>query len=246
MRKQKEWFESWFDSPFHEKLYQHRDEHEAHHFIDNLFAYLKPSPDSKALDIACGDGRHAAYMSKSLGEVIGIDLSENRLERALQHAHEHLEFYLQDMRNVFRSNYFDFSFNFFTSFGYFEQFADTRLAADAFAKGLKSGGKLVLDYMNVNFVVENLVKEETVKIDNTVFEISRELIGSKIVKTIDIETSPGIFSSFKESVSAFYLSDFEKIFEGTGLHIVKTFGNYDLNHFDLETSPRLIMVFEKD
>ncbi len=240
-----EWFESWFDSPYHSMLYKHRDEHEAKVFIDNLFDYLKPEKTARILDIACGDGRHAAYMKDYAAEVIGIDLSEQRIKRAQVFADDNLSFYRQDMRNVFRLNYFDFAFNFFTSFGYFKHYRDNVLAAEAFAKGLKPGAKLVLDYMNVDLVKEHLVAAEQIKVDNITFDIKRQSIEGKIVKTIDFTDENGKALSYHEKVSEFGLADFETIFKDTGLALIQTFGDYDLNAFDKQSSPRLIMVFQK-
>lgn len=245
MTVKKEWFESWFDSPYHALLYQHRDEHEAKMFIDNLFKFLKPEPTAAILDIACGDGRHAAFMKSYVDEVIGIDLSEKRIARAHLLETEKLTFYRQDMRNVFRSNYFDFAVNLFTSFGYFQHNRDNKIAAHSFAQSLKKGGKLVLDYMNVDFVKQNLVAVDHIIIDGIAFDITRQSIDGKIVKTIDFKDKEGSAKTYNEVVSEFRLTDFEKIFADTGLNIVQTFGDYDLSAFEEKSSPRLIIVFEK-
>lgn len=240
-----EWFESWFDSPYHGLLYQKRDELEARQFIDNLFAYLRPEPTAKILDIACGDGRHAAYMKNFAQEVIGIDLSEQRIKRAQTLAKDDLSFYKQDMRNVFRLNYFDYAFNFFTSFGYFQHHRDNVTAAEAFAKGLRPGGKLMIDYMNVDHVLQHLVATDSIVAGGIRFEIDRHLSNEKIVKSIRFVDETGRAHRYEEVVSAFRISDFETIFAGSGLRLIQTFGTYDLAPFDPERSPRLIMIFEK-
>lgn len=245
MSDTKEWFESWFDSPYHSLLYKHRDECEAKAFIDNLFQYLKPQPEAKVLDIACGDGRHAAYMKDYVAAVVGIDLSEQRINRAQTFANDKLSFYRQDMRNIFRLNYFDYAFNFFTSFGYFKHYRDNILAADAFAKSLKPGGTLVLDYMNVDLVKERLVAVEQVAVDGILFDIKRSSVEGKIVKTIDFTNEMEKSYSYQEVVSEFRQKDFEAMFANTGLQMKATFGDYDLSPFDDTSSSRLIMVFEK-
>lgn len=240
-----EWFESWFDSPYHGLLYRNRDEHEARQFIDNLFNYLQPEPSAKILDIACGDGRHAAYMKHFAQEVIGIDLSEQRIKRAQELAKDDLAFYKHDMRNVFRLNYFDYAFNFFTSFGYFQHHRDNVIAAEAFAKGLKPGGKLMIDYMNVDHVMQHLVAAESIVAGGIRFEIERSLSDGKIVKSIRFIDETGREHRYEEVVSAFTIADFESIFAGSGLRLTQTFGNYELAPFDPGRSPRLIMIFEK-
>ncbi|OJV55261.1 MAG: hypothetical protein BGO31_20195 [Bacteroidetes bacterium 43-16] len=245
MTETKEWFESWFDSPYHGMLYQRRDEHEASAFIDKLFAWLQPAAASSVLDIACGDGRHAAYMKNYVHEVIGIDLSEQRIQKAQKLAKENLAFYKQDMRNVFRLNYFDYAFNFFTSFGYFQHYRDNVIAADSFAKSLKPGGRLMIDYMNVDRVKDQLVAEEVVEVEGICFNIHRKSENGKIIKTIQFKDASGKPYSFEEVVSEFRLPDFKELFERCGLQLITTFGDYELNPFNVEVSPRLIMIFEK-
>ncbi len=54
----------------------------------------------------------------SLGyDTTGIDLSEESIEEALKMENDKLHFYQHDMRLPFWINYFDYAFNFFTSFG---------------------------------------------------------------------------------------------------------------------------------
>lgn len=245
-QEQKEWFESWFDSPFHQLLYRNRNTAEAQALVDRLFDFLEVQPGCKILDIACGDGRHAYYMQQKGHDVTGIDLSEQRIGRALQLANDQLHFYRHDMRNVFRANYFDYAFNFFTSFGYFQQYRDNITAADAFAKSLKPGGKLVLDYMNIAVVAAQLVPEEKKVIDGITFCIRRYMDGGKVVKEITVTDAEGRERQHEERVSGFGLEDFKEIFAHSGLTITQVFGDYALNAFDPATSPRLMMIFEKN
>jgi SAM-dependent methyltransferase len=244
-QEKKEWFESWFDSPYHQLLYRNRNTEEAHALVDRLFDFLNIKPECKILDIACGDGRHAYYMQQKGHDVTGIDLSEQRIGRALTLANDKLHFYRHDMRNVFRANYYDYAFNFFTSFGYFQQYRDNIIAADAFSKALKPGGKLVLDYMNIEVVAAQLVPAEQKVVDGISFGIRRYMEGNKVVKEITVTDKEGRVRQHEERVSGFGLEAFQEIFADSGLKITHVFGDYALNAFDKHSSPRLIMVFEK-
>ncbi|HET6992715.1 MAG TPA: methyltransferase domain-containing protein, partial [Bacteroidia bacterium] len=73
------WFESWFDSPYYHLLYGNRDEKEAENFIEVLARFLKAPKGSRALDLACGKGRHSVALYKNGFEVTGIDLSERNI-----------------------------------------------------------------------------------------------------------------------------------------------------------------------
>jgi SAM-dependent methyltransferase len=240
----KNWFQNWFNSPYYHILYQKRDEEEAEFFIDNLCSFLKPKSGAKMLDIACGRGRHAIYLNKKGFDVLGIDLSIASIKFAKQFKNKTLDFFVHDMRHLFYTNYFDFSLNLFTSFGYFETDKDHINALKSFRKSLKKDGKLVIDYMNSQKIINRLVTKESKEIDGINFHISRTVKEGKIIKTIDFEHHKKHFS-YQEIVKDFKLADFERLFDAAGLSISHIFGDYKLNNFDINESDRLIFICEK-
>lgn len=239
------WFEQWFSSPYYRILYQHRDELEAEEFVEQLIKYLQPLPDSRMLDIACGEGRFSVELADHGYDVTGIDLSHNSIEVAKAHESESLRFYVHDMRMPFYINYFDYAFNFFTSFGYFAHMRDHQLAAKSFAAGLKKGGILVLDYLNSDRARRRLVPEEDVQRGSYTFHIKRRIEHGHFIKEISFLDADGKTRQYAESVAAFGLSEFISLFRNAGMSLVATFGNYHLDEFDPLESPRLIMVFKK-
>src|SRR5439155_1222190 len=111
---------------FNQRLYFERDEEEAREFIERLIHFLEPPARSQMLDAACGRGRHSRILAEMQFDVTGIDLSFKSIEYANQLARKdslqekgNLHFYQHDIRLPFWINYFDYAFNFFTSFGYF-------------------------------------------------------------------------------------------------------------------------------
>src|SRR5204863_9721230 len=96
-----------------------------------------------------------------------------------------LSFFVHDMREIFRVNYFDYVFNLFTSFGYFDKRADNERTIQAHAAALKNGGIFVLDYFNADKVTGCLVPHEEKLKEGILFRISKEIKGDCIVKTID-------------------------------------------------------------
>ena len=241
---QTDWFKSWFNSPYYHILYNARNQEEAELFIDNLCNFLKPAPDSKMLDIACGKGRHSVYLNKKGFDVTGTDLSYASIRFAKKFENPTLQFFVHDMRNLFYINYSDFAFNLFTSFGYFDTDKDHINALKSFAKSLKKDGLLVMDYMNSDKIARNLVPNEVKVIGEITFTISRKIVDSKIIKSIAFSDKSQNFS-FTEEVRAFRLTDFERLFAAAGLQISRTFGDYDLNPFDVNQSDRLIIICKK-
>lgn len=238
------WFESWFDTPWYHLLYRHRDESEAFAFIDRLVAWLQPAPGARVLDLACGKGRHARRLAEHDLDVTGIDLSHSNITAARNHEKPGLAFYEHDMRKPFRSNYFDVTVNLFTSFGYFEHTEDNLRSLDAIRRGLRPGGRLVLDFFNVPYVLDHLVPEEDKLIEGIHFHIRREFTGTHIVKTIVFE-SAGTRHQFEERVQTITQPQFADCFQQLGMELTHQFGDYGLGKYEATESPRLIMVAQK-
>lgn len=243
---QKQWFKDWFNSPYYHLLYNNRDNAEAATFIDKLLNYLHPSANATMLDVACGTGRHSSYLAAKGYTVTGIDLSIRSINIAKKLENDHLSFYQHDMRLPFRVNYFDFVFNFFTSFGYFDTERENENALRTMRNALKPGGCLVLDYLNSPYVKNNLVPFEVKETGDVVFDIVREVNDGKFQKQINILDRSRLYrTTFTENVSAFTLHDFEEMFAHQGLQITDIFGDYHFNSYDEQHSPRLIIVATK-
>jgi SAM-dependent methyltransferase len=236
------WFASWFDSPYYHILYKERNYREAQLFMDNLTHYLNLPEKAKVLDLACGKGRHAIYLNQLGFNVIGADLSENSILEAQKNCNETLHFQVHDMREKFEDK-FDAIFNLFTSFGYFENDEDNFTTLKAIKESLTEYGFAVIDFMNVNNVLNNLVPEETKHVDGIDFHIKRYLKDGHILKEIDFQDQ-GHNYHFTEKVKALTLNDFEEMMEEAGIFLLDIFGDYKLKKFHKTESERLIMIFK--
>lgn len=238
----KNWFASWFDTPYYHILYKERNYREAQVFMDNLTHYLNLPEKAKVLDLCCGKGRHAIYLNQLGFDVIGADLSENSIAEAKRNQNENLHFQVHDMRETFEDK-FDAIFNLFTSFGYFENDDDNLTTLKAMKESLTEHGFAVIDFMNVNQVINNLVPEEIKKVDGIEFHIKRYLSDGHIYKEIDFEDQGEKFH-FTEKVKALTLKDFEEMMEEAGIYLLDIFGDYKLKKFHKTESERLIMIFK--
>lgn len=238
------WFEEWFDTPYYHILYNHRNYEEAAFFIDRITRHLSLPVNSKVLDLACGKGRHSRHLHAKGFQVTGIDLSEQNIEACKEFEEPGLEFYVHDMRRLFRINYYDAVLNLFTSFGYFEQRHQNELVIAAAAKSLKSGGRLVIDFLNVNKVLKEIIPHQVIEKGGIEFQISKSVNDGFLVKEIEFQDK-GIPYQYRESVGLLTAADFEGYFRNAGLETDAVFGDYRLNNFDKETSPRLIFIAKK-
>ncbi|MCA0131791.1 class I SAM-dependent methyltransferase [Winogradskyella alexanderae] len=238
----KQWYASWFDTPFYHILYKDRDYEEAQIFMDNLTSYLNIPENGKILDLACGKGRHSVYLNKIGFNVTGIDLSEKSINYAKQFENETLRFKVHDMSKPYLDT-FDAVFNLFTSFGYFEDESCNLDTIKSIKQELNSDGFGVIDFMNVNYVVENLVPHDTKSMEGIEFHQKRFLEDGYIIKDINFNYNNEDYK-FQERVKAFRLEDFQELFDEANVHLLDVFGDYNLNKYRADLSERLIMIFK--
>ena len=236
------WFSTWFDSPYYHILYKNRNEEEAQVFMDNITHYLNMPENGTILDLACGKGRHSIYLNKLGYQVTGVDLSENSIAIANESSNESLQFKTHDMREPMNKTY-DAVFNLFTSFGYFDTYEDNIKTLKAIKDSINEYGFGVIDFFNADFIIENLVAEETKEIDGITFNIKRFVENKKIIKEIRFEDK-GETYNFTEKVSAFTLADFEAMMKEASIYLLEIFGDYKLKKFYKSQSERLIMIFK--
>ncbi len=236
------WYASWFDTPFYHILYKDRDHEEAEQFMSNLTNYLNIPEAGNILDLACGKGRHALYLNSIGFNVTGVDLSQNSIEHAKQFENDTLKFEVHDMCNPYGKT-FDAVFNLFTSFGYFDKDDSNLETIKAIKTDLNEFGFGVIDFMNSEYVIDNLIAENTKTVEGIDFRQKRKLEKGYIIKDITFDYEGESFS-FQERVRAFTLSDFETLFEKAGVHLIDVFGDYKLGPFSSKSSERLIMIFK--
>ena len=240
----KDWFETWFDSPYYHVLYKERDEREAEKFLDNLISRIQLEKGATVLDVACGKGRHSVYLNKKGFDVTGYDLSEQSIKHNIALENETLHFYLHDMRELFRINYFDTVLNLFSSFGYFDKPHDNYRCLQSHVSALKKGGLFVLDYFNTEIIRKSGNQIYKKEVDGITFHIEKKLSAGNIIKEIRFHDN-GKDHYFEEHVNLIGYSEFEKYFKDLGLNLLNTYGNYSLEIYNPPQSDRMIFLAEK-
>jgi len=239
------WYATWFNTPYYHDLYSHRDYHEARALILTLCKALNVERGQRALDIACGRGRHAMVLAESGLHTVGIDLSPESIVVASEMAHDHLSFQVGNMLVPLEVEPAHWVFNLFTSFGYFEDDAMHQQAIENMANALLPGGKLVLDYMNAEKIAAELVPKDQVKTDLATYEISRRVEDQTIIKSIKLSEDGCSIFNYEERVRAFTEAELRTFMERAGLRAKIVHGDYELGSFDPEYSDRLIIIAEK-
>jgi SAM-dependent methyltransferase len=239
-----EWYVDWFNSPYYHLLYNNRDHKEAGFFIDNLCHHLHLEKGARLWDNACGKGRHAIILNEKGFDVTGTDLSTNSIKEAVQFENPFLHFFVHDMRDHFRDNYFDAVLNLFTSFGYFKNYNDNFKVFENVSRSLKSGGWFVFDFFNSKKVIASFKDEYHETRGKIEFDIRKRIENNAIIKRIEFHDNDRSFY-FEESVSLFTRTDLEEFAEKAGLKEYEIFGDYHFHSFDEQTSDRLLLIFQK-
>ena len=238
-----DWFETWFDSKYYHILYKDRDHSEAERFITNLIQHLQPKKEALFLDLACGKGRHSIHLNQLGFKVEGCDYSPNSIDFAKQYENKSLRFYEHDMRQPLPKSY-DYILNLFTSFGYFETEIEHISTLVSIYNALNEGGTFVFDFLNVQYVSDNLLaKENTIK-SGIDFEIKRKIENHQIVKNISFVDQDYRYN-FSEKVMAFTKAELLEMMHKVGFIVKESFGDYNLSPFEDRSSKRLILVLSK-
>jgi cyclopropane fatty-acyl-phospholipid synthase-like methyltransferase len=241
---EKEWFASWFDTNWYHLLYQHRDHSEARKFIETLLHFLKPENGSRALDLACGKGRHSVILHENGLQVKGVDLSSNSIQHAKQFERIGLSFDVHDMRTPLNER-FEFIFSLFTSFGYFETEDEDQQVLASVSKMLVPNGCFVLDYLNPQKAINQMIHEEEKVIGDVSFKINKQLTKENIIrKDITVIDAEGTFD-FHEQVRAYRSEHIIEMAQNCGLNTITIFGNYQLQPYEIESSDRMIFLMKK-
>lgn len=240
--ERQEWFKDWFDTKYYHILYQDRNDNEAQVFMKHLTFFLKLKGESKILDLPCGRGRHSVFLNQLGYDVVGADLSENSIAFAKQFENKMLHFKVHDMRDAFQTK-FNAIFNLFTSFGYFSDEQTNIQVLKNLKNGLKENGVLVIDFMNVEFVKNSMIKNETISKNDIDFHVHRKVEGDAIKKDIRF-FADGRDHHYTENIKFLPLDKLKQYFRMAGLELKHTFGSYLLEDFDVENSSRLILILE--
>jgi len=231
-----EWFTRWFGKEYLD-LYPHRDDREARSVVRLIRNTVALRADDRALDLACGSGRHTRALSRSTWTV-GLDLSMDLLSVARAESPQ-VPYVRADMRVLpFAAASFDLVVNLFTSFGYFSSDDENRTVLTEVSRVLRPGGVCVLDYLNADQVRATLVPHDTRRVRNRVVTQDRRVSadGKYVEKTISAAGSP---NTYLERVRLFEPDELRCLLHDAGLVIEHEMGDYAAGPLD-RTSPRAI------
>ena len=244
MINREDWFINWFNSKYYHILYKSRNKNEASDFIQAIISTLSLKSNNSVLDLGCGNGRHSISLSNYFKLVHGIDISSENISLANENKKENLKFFISDMRNFDTNTKYEYIFNLFTSFGYFKKNEDNIKVLKSCHHHLNKNGLLFVDFLNSEQIKRTISGlKETKNINGIRFNIYKEIVDDYVVKNIEIKDGEATYN-FQEKVQLFKIEDFKKMFEISGFEIISSYGDYQMNPYDLNSS-RLILCAKK-
>lgn len=227
-RKAKAWWEEVFDDDYLRTLpflTPQATQREALFVADALG--LKPG--QQVLDVGCGYGRHAMELAARGYHVVALDLSLPLLIRGADEAQRRglsINFVHGDMRELSFDAQFDGVYCVFSTFGYFDDDTNKRVAAHL-CRALKPGGRLVLDALNRDYIVADLPTRVWWEGDGCVVleEVDFNFFASRLVSSRSVVFEDGRQLEQEISLRVYSLHELGKMLHHAGFRVLEVSGN---------------------
>lgn len=142
--------------------------------VDMLIDAASLTPDSRVLDLCCGQGRHSIELCRrGYDHIVGVDRSRYLIRVAKKRAQQlqlNVRFSEGDARKIrLPESSLDCVVLFGNSFGYFESKSDDIAVLNSVLRVLKSEGRIVMDIVNGEWMRKNYEKRTWEWIDENYF-----------------------------------------------------------------------------
>lgn len=222
-----DWFASAFDA-LYPVIYAHRTVEAATEESAFAIEQLRLCDSCSVLDLCCGNGRHMVHLLRHTPHVVGLDYSAALLGFARSHLGSTGRLLRGDMRAIPFHQSFDAVANFFTSFGYFQDDEENVSVARGIALALKPGGRFFMDYLNPQYVRENLEPASRRRADQYEIEERRWIDDEteRVNKVTEVRLDGVLINRSSESVRLYTPDRLHTLLSTAGLSVENTYGDY--------------------
>jgi CBS domain-containing protein/precorrin-6B methylase 2 len=245
------WYETFFDEHYLQGFAAFFTPEITQRQVEFMVKVLNLPPHSTILDLGCGTGRHSLALGERGFQVVGFDLSETLLavgRRASEQRWFPIEFVQGDMRDLPYRNAFDAVVCYFSSFGYFSD-ADNRRVLLQVAQALKDEGKFLLDVTNRDTALHQVgmrrwwpAEAQGFLLEEVHYD-ARQSRFRNVWTLLQADAPPYLFPRMQ--FRAYALHELVALCAEAGLHVLEVYGNEHRDAFHPHTSPRLILLAQK-
>lgn len=245
------WYETFFDEHYLQGFSAFSTPEITQRQVEFMVKVLNLSPHSAILDLGCGTGRHSLALGERGFQVVGVDLSETLLAVARHEGEQRwfpIEFIQGDMRDLPYHNAFDAVVCYFSSFGYFSD-ADNRRVLVQVAQALKDEGKFLLDVTNRDMALHQAgvrrwwpAEAQRFLLEEVHYD-ARQSRFRNVWTLLQGDGTPHVFPRMQ--FRAYALHELVALCAEVGLHVLEVYGNEHRDAFHPHTSPRMILLAQK-
>ncbi len=204
--------------------------------VDFIIETLSLMGNERILDLACGFGRHSLAFARRGFSVVGVDITKDYIEDAINSARESsldVEFIHSDIRELRFKNEFDVVLNLADgAIGYLENDEENLKIFDIVVNALKPGGKHFMDICNAEHA-EHFFPNKCWDIGTKALSLSefdwdkekrRMLFGGCEILFGEIAQKPKPFEA--DSIRLYSKAELEEILQQRQMVIIDTFSDY--------------------
>jgi SAM-dependent methyltransferase len=247
-KRSKPWFEEIFDEDYLRTL-PFMTAEQTMKEVSFIEGSLEAPAGAEVLDVGCGYGRHAIELVQRGLNVTGLDLSLPLLIRAADEAQRRalsVNFVHADMREMPFDRKFDGAYSMLTSFGYFDEDANLKVA-EGVARALKPGGRFLLDIVNRDYVVADLPSRIWWEGTGCVVleEVDFNFHTSRVVTRRSVVFEDGRQLEQEISVRAYSLHELGRLLRHAGFRVLDISGSLSTRGRFLGVNSRNLLVLSE-
>lgn len=242
-----EWWHRIFDTELYYELYGRHDIELAKTQVQQAIGLLDLQPPARILDIPCGYGRHSVELARRGFNVTGVDVSAVQLARAQQLAGEAevaVDFRQMDARALDFEEGFDGAINMFLSFGYFESDEEHLAMLEGITRGLKEGGRFLMDYWNREYEIQTFDQWQ-VERTGDIFEVEEwefDPLRGRLNWTNHAFLPNGRHESWRQSIRAYTVVEVKTLLEKAGLQLDALYGNLEGEPYTIDSEAAIFLA----
>ena len=248
-KRSKPWFEEVFDESYLRTL-PFMTANQTLREVDFIESSLAIPKGAEVLDVGCGYGRHAIELVQRGLAVTGLDLSLPLLIRAADESQRRsvsVNFMHADMREMTFDRQFAGAYCMLTSFGYFDEESNLKVA-EGIARALKPGGRLLLDVINRDYIVGDLPARVWWEGDGCVVleEVDFNFNTNRVLTHRSVVFEDGQQMEQEISVRVYSLHEIGKLLRQAGFRVLEVSGSIPTRgHFFGANSRNLLILAER-